>query len=142
MNPKKILVVDDDAIIVKTLVMKLKYEGFEVLTASEGSEAVSIVRRDKPDLILLDVNFPPDVGTGLWDGFRIMEWLHRVNEEAKTPIIIISGGDPVKFKQRSLSAGAVAYFRKPIDHAELAKVIRETLGASNTPVEKPATAPN
>src|ERR1043165_8886949 len=91
---KKILVVDDDAIIIRTLSFKLKSNGYDVLTAVDGSEAVATVRREKPDLILLDLSFPPDVAFGggvPWDGFLIMDWVRRIEELKHTPIIIITG---------------------------------------------------
>jgi CheY-like chemotaxis protein len=68
------------------------------------------VRREKPDLVLLDISFPPDVGGVSWDGFRIMDWLHRVDETKKIPIIIISGVVEEKTRQRATSSGAVAFF--------------------------------
>lgn len=140
MNPRKILVVDDDAVVLKTLAFKLKGGGYEVMTAVDGSEAVSKVRHERPDLILLDITFPPDVahGGGLaWDGFRIIEWLNRLEEAKGIPIIVITAGDSAKHKDRALSAGAVAFFNKPINNDELLDVIRQTLGEN--PVEASAT---
>jgi CheY-like chemotaxis protein len=134
-TPAKILVVDDNEVIVKTICLKLKGAGYQVATAQDGAEAMSIVRMEKPDLILLDITFPPDVAGVPWDGFRIMEWLHRVDESRRVPIIIITGGEDVKNKERAMASGAVAFFHKPINHDDLLKVIRATLGSS-TP--KPA----
>jgi len=131
----KILVVDDNEVIVKTICLKLKGAGYQVATAQDGAEAMSVVRMEKPDLILLDITFPPDVAGVPWDGFRIMEWLHRVDESRKIPIIIITGGEEVKNKERAMASGAVAFFQKPINHDDLLKVVRATLGA-NAP--KPA----
>src|SRR5213594_4756279 len=77
---KKILIVDDSIVILKTLSMKLKSSGYQVLTAADGATAVSTVRRERPDLILLDITFPPDVAHGggvAWDGFLIISWLQR-----------------------------------------------------------------
>lgn len=129
-NRKRILVVDDNEVIVKTLSMKLGFAGYEVLTALDGSAAVSTARKEKPDLIVLDISFPPDVAHGggvPWDGFLIIEWLHRMDEAKNTPIIVISGCDPAKYKERALAAGAVAYFRKPINNEELIATIHSTL---------------
>src|SRR5229473_994834 len=72
---RKILVVDDNTVVLKAFELKLATLGFKVLTATDGPMAVSCARTDKPDLIVLDVNFPPDVGSsGLqWDGFNIMQ---------------------------------------------------------------------
>jgi CheY-like chemotaxis protein len=134
-TPAKILVVDDNEVVVKTISLKLKGAGYQVATAQDGAQAMSVVRMEKPDLILLDITYPPDVAGVPWDGFRIMEWLHRVDESRKIPIIIITGGDNVKYKERAMASGAVAFFHKPINHDDLLKVIRATLGAS---VPKPA----
>lgn len=133
---KKILVVDDNAIILKTLSFKLKAKGYDVVTALDGAGAVSTARKEKPDLILLDISFPPDVmhGGGVqWDGFLIMNWLRRIEELKHTPIIVITGGDPVQYEKRALEAGAVAFFRKPLDHDGLISAIRRTLGEITTP---------
>jgi len=124
---KKILVIDDNEIILKTTSMKLQSAGYEVFTALDGSEGVAAVRREKPDLVLLDITFPPDVSGVSWDGFRIMDWLHRVDETKKIPIIIISGVVEEKNKQRATAAGAVAFFPKPVNFDEMIKVIRATL---------------
>src|SRR5271167_4803955 len=113
---KKILVVDDNEIILKTISLKLQGAGYQVVTALDGSEAVAAARKEIPDLILLDVSFPPDVGGVEWDGFRIMEWFHRMEAVKKTPVIVITGGDDALNKDRAVAGGAVAFFHKPIDH--------------------------
>jgi len=97
----------------------------------DGSTAVSCVRREKPDLIVLDINFPPDVahGGGIpWDGFLILDWLRRMDEARNTPIIFITGGEDAKFRERAMSMGAVAFFHKPVDQEELLHVIHDTVG--------------
>ena len=134
-NQKKILVIDDNEIILKTTSMKLQSAGYHVVTALDGAEGVAAVRKEKPDLVLLDIAFPLDVGSVAWDGFRIMEWLHRVDETKKIPIIIISGVVEEKNKQRATASGAVAFFSKPVNFDELLKVVRATVG---TPVTKTA----
>ena len=128
---KKILVVDDDQIILKTLSMALISNGYQVFTATDGPGAASIVARERPDLILLDLLFPPDavnVGGALQDGFFIIEWLRRMGEAADIPIIIISGDKLAKDKKNALATGAVAFFPKPIDRIALLATIRATLG--------------
>jgi len=125
---KKILVVDDNEIILKTVSLKLQGAGYEVFTALDGAEAVAAARKENPDLILLDIGFPPDVAGVPWDGFRVMEWFHRLDSAKKIPVIIITGSEDPKIKERATSSGAVAFFHKPIDHDVLLKVIRSVLG--------------
>jgi CheY-like chemotaxis protein len=128
---KKILVVDDDQVILKTLSIALISNGYQVFTASDGPGAVSVVTRERPDLILLDLLFPPDaanVGGALQDGFFIMEWLRRMGEAGDIPIIIISGDKSAKDKKNALATRAVGFFSKPIDRIALLATIRATLG--------------
>jgi CheY-like chemotaxis protein len=131
-----ILVIDDNEIILKTTSMKLENAGYQVFTALDASEGVSLGRKVKPDLIVLDIGFPPDVyenqvvdgWSGMaWDGFRIMDWLHKVDETKKIPIIIISGLIEEKNKKRAAASGAAAFLPKPVNFDEMLKVIRETL---------------
>lgn len=129
---KKILIVDDSVIIQKTLSAKLRAVGYQVFIAADGSAAVSAVRRERPDLILLDINFPPDVGHGggvAWDGFLIMTWLRRMEEALTTPVVIITGSDPAAFKNRCVAAGVSGYFQKPLKHDELLSAIGKILAA-------------
>jgi two-component system cell cycle response regulator len=143
MSRKKILVVDDSLLILRLMSIKLTANGYDVVTAEDGGTAVSTVRKEKPDLILLDLSFPPDVGHGggvAWDGFLIMEWLQRLEEARNIPIIVITGGDPAKFKDRALAAGAVSFFHKPIENDALLTVIRQTLGENTVETQPSAGA--
>jgi CheY-like chemotaxis protein len=123
---KKILVVDDNAVVIKTICLKLQGAGFRVVTAMDGTEAVAAVRKENPDLILLDLTFPAEVIGVPWDGFRIMEWFGRL--EKRIPIVVITGNEDPKTRERATKAGAVAFFQKPIEHDDLLKIIRATLG--------------
>src|ERR1700749_4185725 len=105
---KTILVVDDNEIVIKTISLKLQGAGYRVVTAMDGSEAVSAARTENHHLILLDISFPPNVGGVEWDGFRIMEWFHRLETIKKIPIIIITGSEDPKSKERATQSGAVA----------------------------------
>jgi two-component system cell cycle response regulator DivK len=131
---RKILVVDDNAVVLKAFELKMKSLGFKVLTASDGSSAVSIARQERPDLIVLDINFPPDVGSsGLqWNGFNIMEWMRRFREVAEIPVIIITSGEPEKYRERALSSGASAFFQKPINHEDFLLAVRRILGHNSS----------
>jgi CheY-like chemotaxis protein len=130
-NPKKkILVTDDNQIILTTLSLVLQADGYEVATAASGAETVSRMQESTPDLILLDLAFPPNAEnlfSTLEDGFTLMAWLRGMGGAGKTPIIVISGTAPENYQGRAQAAGVVATFQKPVDHGRLLKVIRATL---------------
>ena len=132
MNSKKrILVVDDDAITLKYFSQSLISRGYEVLTAADGAGAVSTARLELPDLIILDISFPPDVAHGggvSWDGFLVIDWVRRMIEGKDIPIIMMTGSPAPEFEQRAVDKGAVAFFRKPMDEEELLAAIRKALG--------------
>jgi CheY-like chemotaxis protein len=124
------------------LTIALSCKGYEVLTAIDGPGAINIVSRDRPDLILLDINFPPDaanVGGALQDGFFIVEWLRRMGAAEDIPIILMSGEKSSKFQKRAQAAKVVGFFHKPIDHVALVDTIRAALGEDTA--DKPAETP-
>jgi DNA-binding response OmpR family regulator len=132
MMRKRILIVEDNPVELKALAYKLNSSGFDVLTAEDGAVAISTARRDRPDLIVLDISFPPDVAHGggvPWDGFLILNWLRRLEEAKNTPVVFVTAGDPEKLKTRALAAGAVSFFRKPYDTEALVAVIGQQLAA-------------
>jgi DNA-binding response OmpR family regulator len=133
-RPKKILAADDNKVILKALTMVLQSNGYEVITATDGSAVVKVVDKEKPDLILLDILFPPDINEGgmSWDGFAIMRWLRNMSGAKDVPIIIISGTDPEKYRERCLAAGAAAFLHKPLNMEELIATIHAALGENVT----------
>ena len=127
----KILIVDDDPIVVRAFELKLKRCGFNVITTTDFTQGISAARREKPEVIILDLNFPPGESfTSLnWNGLHILQWLKRYNEVSNIPVIIVTAGDPGNSKDAALSAGAAAFFQKPVDLktflAELLKLISD-----------------
>ena len=141
LSNSKILVVDDNPVILKVLSLALEPRGCQVFTAVDGPEAFNIVNGQEPDLILLDIFFPPDAAqTGnSWDAFRIMHWLQRMGgpKAHNIPVIVMSGADPEEFKDRCLAAGAVDYIHKPIKVPELLEIIQRIFQpqASDVPLD-------
>jgi CheY-like chemotaxis protein len=130
---KKILVVDDDLIIRRTLTHALEENGYQVFTAEDVSVALGITRQEKPDLILLDLTFPfnpSDMGGPLRDGFFVIEWLRRAAGGIPIPIMIISGNDPAQHEAQISAGDIIAYFRKPLDHHKLLVTIHGIFGKS------------
>ena len=129
---RRILVVDDNPVVLKAFELKLKALGFEVTTISNGAAVASTAERVKAELIILDINFPP-AGALEWTGFTIIQWLRRFPELATIPVILITGGDSSQYKEKSLAAGAVGFFQKPMNYKELVALILQTLGNSPQP---------
>jgi CheY-like chemotaxis protein len=130
-SSRKILLVDDNLVIQLTVTQALKNAGYQVFTASDISATLGIVRREKPDLILLDLSFPLDsanFGSAAQDGFFIVEWLRRTPEAAKIPIIIVSATEPAKYQNQVSDKGVIACFHKPLNHPELMATIQTALG--------------
>jgi CheY-like chemotaxis protein len=136
---QKILVVDDDPVVLKALFLALRSRGYEMFAAFDGPEAFSIARREKLDLILLDIFFPPDAAQSgnTWDAFLIIDWLRRTGVGHGIPIIIISGAEPGEFRERCLAAGAAGYFQKPVNLPELLDAIQQIcpVRMSDVPLE-------
>ena len=127
---KTILVVDDNPVVLKAMYFLLRNHGYNVLMAESGSDTLASLRRDKPDLILLDLDLPDsgNVSNAMRDGFIIMDWAHRTGVAENIPVIIISALDPEEYKSRALAAGITIFFRKPVDNDKLLAAIHATLG--------------
>jgi two-component system, OmpR family, response regulator len=111
-----LLVVDDEPNIVELLSMSLKYAGFEVATASNGRDAVSLAKDFRPDLILLDVMLP-DV-----DGFGVVRRLR--GEGARVPVLFLTARDATEDKITGLTIGGDDYVTKPFSLEEVIARIR------------------
>src|SRR5690349_6241848 len=140
---KVILVIDDSLVFQKAMLMKLRTYGYDVMTAEDGSAALAAVGRLKPDLILLDINFPPDVANGgglAWDGFLILRWLRRTQEAGNVPVIAVTGGDLNLYREHCKEAGILDLLPKPLDHELLMARIRAALHQPE-PETKPPPPP-
>jgi CheY-like chemotaxis protein len=127
---KKILIIDDDAVTLKTLGMKLQNVGYQVVTGADGADAIRIIRDEQPDLIILDIHFPPDVAHGggvPWDGFTLMKWLSAMEHGQKVPVVFITSCAGPGLREKALASGALTLFEKPIDHVRLLALIQKAL---------------
>ena len=117
----RILIVDDNPTNVKVLQTRLVAEGYEIVTAGDGEEGLAAARRDKPDLILLDVMMPK------LDGFEVCRLLRSDASFPFTPIIMVTAMADSKDVVAGLEAGGDEYLTKPVDHAALAARVRSML---------------
>lgn len=129
-NPggERVLIVDDDPVFSKATAMALQSAGCRVRLAQEASEAIAALAEEPADVLLVDINFPPDVTYGgriSWDGFQIMEWLRNLPGTIGARFAIVSSSDSAADRQRARQLGAVAYFQKPLDRNRLLAALSE-----------------
>jgi len=117
----QILVVDDDPMIIDVLTRFLSREGYGVITAQNGVEALNQVSRHRPDLILLDVTMPE------MDGFTTCRRLKDDEHTALIPITMLTGLDDREHRTRGIEAGADDFLTKPFEHSILRARIRSQL---------------
>lgn len=130
----KVLVIDDNPIIQRAVYFALRGNIRKVLMCGDVSEALHIIREERPDLIVLDIHFPPDdLMGGERDGFWALDWLHRVEEAKSTPVIMISSDDASTARSRALAAGADAFLQKPLNKTELAALVANLIAQNQAP---------
>ena len=115
----RVLIVDDDPIILELVVMNFELEGHEVRTAANGPDALDLARSWSPDAIILDVMMP-----GL-SGFEVCQQLRDEPSTAEIPVVLLSARALGRDVEEGLAAGAVAYVTKPVDPLELVEQIEQ-----------------
>ena len=121
MNPKKILVVDDEVDLVKTVQFSLELEGYKVLVSYNGEDALNQARKENPDLILLDIMLPK------LDGYKVCRLLKFDEKYKHIPILMLTAKTQEKDKVLGMETGAVEYITKPFDMDELMEKIKAYL---------------
>ena len=118
----KILVVDDEPRNVKILQIQLKARGYTVYTAADGLEALDVVEKEMPDLILLDINMPK------MDGFQVVERIRADEATEFIPIVMITAlRDTRENRVKSIEVGADDFIEKPFDSVEVLARVRSLL---------------
>jgi two-component system, OmpR family, KDP operon response regulator KdpE len=121
MEKAKILIVDDDPNLRRALKIRLRANHYETVQASDGHSAIAMARKEQPELIILDLGLPAG------DGLGVLEQLNGIATLASIPVIVLTARDSEFNEQRTLRAGATAFFQKPVDNNELLDVIRANL---------------
>ena len=122
--PKKILVVEDEEAMISFLQPMLKRAGFHVIIAKDGEQALTLADREKPDLIVLDIQLPKLNG---WEVCKKLRDQELQTQKRYTPIIMLTVLDETIEKVKGLTMGADHYFSKSIDPHELIAQIEATL---------------
>ena len=122
------MVVDDEQAILRLLNRKLEPEGYGVTLVDNGSSALALMKKHKPDLVILDIMMP-----GL-DGFQVLD---RIRQRYSVPVIMLTGRGEVTTLRDALSLGADDYVRKPFHTEELLARIRAKLRRARVEVTVP-----
>ena len=119
---KRILLIDDDELILLALQELISAEGYHVETASRGQEGLELAERDHFDLVITDIIMP-----GM-QGFQVCRKLRAMDRYRSTPIIMLTAKSGEEDRKRGLEAGANRFLPKPIDPGQLLQQISESLG--------------
>jgi len=117
----KVLIVDDNRDSRDLIRAILKNFRFEVVEASQGREALDQIRKERPDLVLLDIDMP------VLDGFGVVENIRREADFADLPIIAVTAYAMERDREKALAAGFTAYITKPVRAAGLRRQVQELL---------------
>ena len=118
---KKVLVVDDDPYILMSLEFLMKKSGYEVMIARNGTEALELVEKQIPDIVLLDIMMP-DV-----DGYQICKHIKKSDTLKHTKVVFMSAKTKESDIQKGYDLGASLYIIKPFSTRELVKQIKELM---------------
>ena len=118
-NPINVLVVDDEAVLAEMVSMALRYEGWNIATAGDGSSAIASARAQRPDVVVLDVMLPDMSG---------LDVLHKLREESpQLPVLLLTAKDAVEDRIAGLTAGGDDYVTKPFSIEEVVLRLRALL---------------
>jgi response regulator NasT len=117
----RILIADDDRVVLFTLAEGLREADFEVIEARDGLQALALCRSEAPDLALLDIRMP---------GLDGLELARRLREETKVPFLFFSAYNDEAFVSRAVEIGALGYLLKPLNVPALLPMVRTALARS------------
>jgi DNA-binding response OmpR family regulator len=117
MRKKKILIIDDEPLVLKTTALLLNHSNMEAITAGNGQAGLDKAEKEEPDLIMLDIKMP-----GM-DGWTVLSRLKADARLSKIPVIVFSGDDGPDASSLARERGASAVSKKPFEPNELIKII-------------------
>lgn len=122
---KSVLLVDDDNVVLLSVGVQLKAMGYVVYTAKDAVTAVSAVRKNAPDVVVLDISLPAG------DGFRVAGRLQNLIDSAATPLIFITATPSAQLRERARQLGAAGFLAKPFYATQLADAIESAFSGVN-----------
>ena len=120
---QKILVIEDDPVALADLQARLEANGYVVARAADAASAMTVVNRERPDLILLDLGLPAG------DGFLVLERLRKIEVLAAIPVLVITGRSDAETRKRVEAMGVAPVLVKPVQTGALLAAIGSALEA-------------
>jgi CheY-like chemotaxis protein len=121
MNERKILIVDDDILLILGLKRRLRAAGYTAIYAVDAATALSTAQKESPELIITDL------GMAGCDGFMLIDHLKATPSTARIPIVVLTGHGGPANRQRALEAGAVDFLEKPASEDQILRSIQSAL---------------
>jgi len=118
---QKILVIEDDPVARADLQARLEANGYIVVRAADAASAMTVVNRERPDLILLDLGLPAG------DGYLVLERLRKIEAFAAIPVLVVTGRSDADTRKRVEAMGVAPVLSKPVDTGVLLAAIRSAL---------------
>jgi DNA-binding response OmpR family regulator len=128
----RILIADDEPTLRSLLMTNLRLEGFETLTASNGAEALRVIREQAPDVVLLDVMMP------VMDGWQVLEELSK-NNHSHTKVILITAKASTESQLQGWELGCDEYLTKPFDLDDMIDRIAEVVQRNDAEMQEHRT---
>jgi DNA-binding response OmpR family regulator len=119
-DKKRILLVDDDNVILESMRLALETKGYDIFTAENGADALEITENSDPDLLVLDQMMPKR------SGFRVLETLSKA-PESTVPVIMITANEGVRHKAYAQMLGVRDYLQKPFTMDQLVEAVEREL---------------
>ncbi len=119
----KVLIVDDEEMAIKMVEHQMKLDGFEVITSTDGRDAIDLIKSQEPDIVISDIMMP------FMSGLELLELIKA--EQRKIPVILISALDDVEVIQTAIGMGADDFVIKPVKMDELSLRIKRVLANHN-----------
>lgn len=131
-----ILIVEDYDDVRRMLKVLLEFEEFQVVEAATGAEALEVIKKQPPDVILMDLALPG------FDGFETIRRIRATDGFQNTPIIVLTAYTAPSTYETAFSAGSNYFMAKPIDFDELAALLKHIMSGGNTRRAKPTRTPS
>lgn len=126
---KKILIADDEPGVIMILGMRLRANGYHVIAAHDGMQAIELAHREKPDLILLDIKMPGK------NGYSVFQDLREAVCTRSIPVVFFSALPPEQAEEKATQLGANGFVSKSADPEEIVARIKDVLGRLESPLE-------